>query len=119
MRLSCRARWMVAPSVLLVLTGCGDPTTSTPSIQAPTGVTATELPSGDIQVSWHDTSADEPSSQPARSSPGPGGPSAPLASLGPDVSTYADAQVDGASQYCYRLRAVGAAGTTPSLFTTP
>jgi lysophospholipase L1-like esterase len=119
MRLSCRARWMVAPSVLLVLTGCGDPATSPPSIQAPTGVTATELPSGDIQVSWHDNSDDETSFQLDRSSTGPAGTYATLASLGPDVSTYADAEVDGASQYCYRLRAIGAAGTTPSPFTTP
>jgi len=119
MRLSRDAVWALASSALLALVGCGDPTSSLPPIQAPSGVTAAELPSGDIRVSWQDNSDDETSFQLDRSSTGSAGTYTTLASLGADVSAYDDAQVDGVSQYCYRVRAVGPSGTTPSAFTAP
>src|SRR6185312_1134528 len=42
-----------------------------------------------------------------------------IASVSADVSTYQDAAVDGASEYCYRVRALGAAGSSASAFSVP
>ena len=109
--------WLSATLAMLV--ACGDPTSSLPSIDAPSGVTATELASGDIEVTWQDNSEDETAFELGRSSTGAGGTYTTIVSLGPNVSTYEDSQVDGVTLYCYRVRALGTTGTTPSAFTTP
>lgn len=107
------------PIVLAALAACSEPTSAGPTLEAPTALTATELSSGDIEVSWLDNSDSETAFQLDRSTTGPTGAYATIASLAPDVTSYEDSQVDGVSQYCYRVRAVGAAGTTPSAFASP
>jgi hypothetical protein len=107
-------------AALAVLVGCGDPAgPPVVLIEPPSGLTATGLPSGDIALSWQHSSDNETGFEVGRSTTGADGTYATLASLAADVSTYQDSQVDGVTQYCYRVRAVGAAGTTPSAFTTP
>jgi hypothetical protein len=77
---------------------------------------ARELVSGDIELTWQDNSENEIRFELVRSSAGASGTYAPLASVSAGLSSYRDADVDGVSEYCYRVRAVGAAGTTPSAF---
>jgi len=103
-----------------LLLACGDPTSSDLSVlDPPTDLAARELASGDIEVSWRDNSDGEQSFELVRSSGGPAGSFTALASVAADVSTYEDSEVDGLSNYCYRVRAVGPVGTTPSAFTAP
>jgi hypothetical protein len=114
--LSWRAKVVLSLSALGLLGGCTEPNPIVPPITAPTGVTASELATGNIEVSWQDNSDNETGFELARSSAGPNGPYVALASVGADVMAYEDGQVDGVSLYCYRVRAVGAGGTTPSSY---
>ena len=98
--------------------GCGDSASPDPTpIASPTGLSVVELPSGDFELSWQDNSSNEESFEIDRSSTGATGTYAVLASVDAGVSTYGDAGVDGVSDYCYRVRAVGASGTAPSAYT--
>ena len=119
MSLSWRAVMLLGSSAFALLAGCGDPTSPGGTIVAPTGLAATELPSGDIDLTWQDNSTDESGFELQRSTTGPGGSYATVAALGPNVADFVDAQVDGVTQYCYRVRAIGGTGTTPSAYTTP
>ena len=104
---------------LALAIGCGEPPSApeaTP-LDPPTALTVRELDSGDLELSWQDNSDNEVRFELVRSSTGAEGTYAALGSVGADVSSYRDAAVDGVSEYCYRVRAVGAAGTTPSPFT--
>lgn len=105
--------------VAALLLGCGDPTASDPPLTAPSDLATRELASGDVEVSWRDNSDNETSFELVRSSSGPSGPFTPFASVAADVSTYQDTTVDGVAQYCYQVRAVGPAGTSPSPFSSP
>lgn len=105
--------------VAALLLGCGDPTASDPPLTAPSELATRELASGDVEVSWRDNSDNETSFELVRSSNGPSGPFTPFASVAADVSTYQDTTVDGVGQYCYQVRAVGPAGTSPSPFSSP
>ncbi|MGH7498489.1 MAG: fibronectin type III domain-containing protein [Gemmatimonadales bacterium] len=109
------AALLLAAAALAV--GCGDPASPSLTIAAPTGLTVQELPSGDFEVSWQDNSSNEDSFELDRSSTGAGGTYALLATLATGASTYQDTQVDGVTSYCYRVRAVGPSGTTPSGYT--
>ena len=105
-----------------VSVSCGDPPSSPPddtTLAAPTESAALELASGDIRVTWRDNSDNEVRFELLRSSAGPSGTYAALASVGANASSYDDAQVDGVSDYCYQVRAVGASGTSPSPYTSP
>lgn len=116
MSLSRGAALFISAAGVLML-GCGDPTSPpnpTP-LPAPTDLTIQELASGDIEVSWHDNSDNERSFELRRSSSGPSGTYSVLASVDADVSTYQDSEIDGVSEYCYRVRALGPSGTAPSL----
>jgi lysophospholipase L1-like esterase len=119
MNLSWRAVLLVGSSAPVVLAGCGNPTSPGPTIAAPTSLTATELPSGDLDLTWQDNSTDEVGFELQRSTTGASGTYVTIATLVPNVADFVDDQVDGVTQYCYRVRAVGASGTTPSAYTTP
>jgi fibronectin type III domain protein len=104
-------------SAAAVLTlGCGDPTASSPPLAEPTNLTLQELASGDLELSWQDNSDNEATFQLNRSSSGPSGTYSLLGEVDAGVSTYQDSTVDGLSEYCYRVRAVGPSGTAPSPF---
>lgn len=119
MSLSWRTVMLLGCSAFAVLAGCGDPTSPGGTIVVPTGLAATELSSGDIDLTWQDNSTDESGFELQRSTSGPAGAYATIAALGSNVTSFVDDQVDGLTRYCYRLRAVGATGTTPSAYTTP
>ncbi len=123
------ARWCDPfPSTIAVLglllgpltTACGDAPSSpddTP-LAPPTSSAVRELNSGDLELTWRDNSANELRFEVVRSSAGPSGAYTGLASVGAGTEAYLDAGVDGVSEYCYQVRAVGPAGTTPSAFTS-
>ncbi len=101
-----------------LMLGCaGDPTgPSTPA--TPSALAIQELTTGELVISWTDNSDNESGFQLDRSK-GAAGTFSEIASVGADVSTYQDSAVDGASEYCYRVRALGAAGSSPSAFSAP
>ncbi len=101
-----------------LMLGCGgDPTgPSTPA--APSALAIRELTTGELVISWTDNSDNESGFQLDRSK-GAAGTFSEIASVSADVSTYQDAAVDGASEYCYRVRALGAAGSSASAFSAP
>ena len=101
-----------------LMLGCGgDPTgPSTPA--APSALAIRELTTGELVISWTDNSDNESGFELDRSK-GAAGTFSEIASVSADVSTYQDAAVDGASEYCYRVRALGAAGSSASAFSAP
>jgi GDSL-like lipase/acylhydrolase family protein/fibronectin type III domain protein len=118
MRLSRGVALVLAAAGVLSL-GCGGDVTSPSKIESPSNVTSQELPSGNVEVSWHDNSDNETAFELGRSSTGASGAYSVLATLDSNVSTFQDTTVDGASEYCYRVRAIGTSGTTPSAFSSP
>ncbi|MBA3497849.1 MAG: hypothetical protein H0T86_12150 [Gemmatimonadales bacterium] len=101
----------------LLLVGCGEPSSPTlVSPAAPTPLAALELPSGDLEVRWRDNSSDESGFELQRSAAGPAGSFASIATLSANLSAYEDGQIDGVSEYCYRVRALGADGAAPSAY---
>ncbi|HEU4334651.1 MAG TPA: LamG-like jellyroll fold domain-containing protein, partial [Candidatus Eisenbacteria bacterium] len=90
---------------------------------APTGLAATSGSSTQVDLAWTDASNNETSFEIERSTTGGAGPYAPLATVGPNTESYADTDVSPLSEYCYRVRAANAFGTSnaagPACATTP
>jgi hypothetical protein len=118
MRLTRGVALFLAAAGLLSV-GCGGDITSPSRIESPSHLATQELPSGDIQVSWQDNSDNESAFELSRSSTGPSGAYAVLATLNANASSYQDTTVAGSGEYCYRVRALGPSGTTPSAFSSP
>jgi len=85
--------------------------TSTPPA-APSGLTATASAWNQIDLSWTDDSDNESNFEIERSTSGTGGPFSLLATVGVDVTTYNDQNLNGATEYCYRVRATNSAGNS-------
>jgi len=118
MSLSRGAALVLAAAGLLSL-GCGGDITSSSDVESPSSVTTQELPSGNIQVSWRDNSDNESGFELSRSSSGVSGSYAVLAMLASNVSSYRDTTVAGSAEYCYRVRALGPSGISPSAYSSP
>jgi hypothetical protein len=89
------------------------PTTGTEALRAPIQLTATAGVGNSIVVSYVDTSASETGFQVQRSSTGPDGGFATIATLPADQSVFIDnGATDPGTTYYYRVIATGAAGAT-------
>jgi hypothetical protein len=117
MSLSRGAALVLAAAGVLSL-GCGGDITSPSKVESPSNLTTQELASGNIQVSWQDNSDNESAFEVSRST-GASGTYVVLATVDSNISTYQDTSVDAASEYCYRVRALGTSGTSPSAFSSP
>ena len=94
---------------------------------APSDCAATATTNDRIDLDWADNSLNEFSFEIERSTSGPMGPFAPLATVGANVTSYPNTGLTPASEYCYRVRAVNDAGasdwcdvscaTTPAIMT--
>jgi hypothetical protein len=82
---------------------------------APTGLAATALTHAQVQIDWTDSSSNESGFEIERSNTGSGGPFVALATVAANVQTYTDPNRDGATEYCYRVRATNPVG--PSAWT--
>jgi hypothetical protein len=119
MRLRRVAIGVLTTAGLLSL-GCGGGDISSPStIDPPSNLSTQELASGNIQVSWQDNSDNETAFELGRSANGTNGPYAVVAMLDSNVSSFQDTTAEGTSEYCYRVRALGPTGVTPSAFSSP
>lgn len=98
--------------------GCGDSGSPDPNaIAAPTLLAVVELSSGNFELSRRDNSNNENSFEIQVRETGAMDTYFELASVDADISTYVDGGTDGVSERCYRLRALGGTGTTPSEYT--
>jgi hypothetical protein len=83
-----------------------------PVPEAPSGLLAAAPDAHQVQLSWTDHASSESGTEIERSTSGEAGPFVPLATVGPDVTSYVDAVLDAQTEYCYRVRAVGCAGNS-------
>ena len=77
---------------------------------APSGVTATAASSSQINLKWTDNSSDETGFRIERATGG--GAFAVVASVGANVTTYADSGLSASTAYSYRMYAVNAVGAS-------
>lgn len=98
-------------------------TLASPPPNPPTNLVATAPTYGQVHLTWTDNATDETSFELERSTSGSGGPFTLLATLGANTVAYDDLNLSGATEYCYRLRAVNGNGgstyATVSCATTP
>jgi hypothetical protein len=109
-----RGAAMVLTAAGLLSLGCGGDITSPSKVESPSNLTTQELPSGNIQVTWRDNSDNESAFELSRSSTGASGTYSVLATVDSNVSSYQDTTVAGSAEYCYRVRALGPSGVSPS-----
>jgi hypothetical protein len=90
---------------------------------APTSLNATAVSYAHIDLTWNDNSDNESGFEIERSTTGSGGPFTLLTTVGTDVESHADSGLTAQSEYCYRVRAINAAGestyTNVDCATTP
>lgn len=89
---------------------------------APSGLNATAPSAYQVNLTWTDNSTNEANFEIERGS-NAGGPFSLLTTVSVNTTTYADANVNPTTQYCYRVRATNAAGSSAysnvSCVTTP
>ncbi len=97
-------------------------TTSGVPPTAPSGLTATAISSGQVNLAWTDNSGNETSFIVGRSTTS-GGPYTDIVTLGANVTSYSDTAVGANTTYFYVVRAANAAGSSansaPASVTTP
>ena len=90
---------------------------------APTGLFASAVNHQQVHLTWTDNAGNETAFDIERSISGPGGPFAPLATIGANVTSYDDFAVNVSAQYCYQVKSRNAIGSSlfdgPSCATTP
>jgi hypothetical protein len=90
---------------------------------APDELGANAASSSQINLTWSDNSSNESGFEIERSTTGSGGPFLPLTTRPANSTSYSDAELSASTQYCYRIRAVNAAGGSsydgPVCATTP
>jgi hypothetical protein len=92
------------------------PVPTSPPPAAPTGLTVAVSAATTIALAWTDHATDEHGFEIWRSTTGPTGVDAPVASVGVH-GTGADASgLTGGTQYCYQVRALGGGNAPPSDF---
>lgn len=89
----------------------------------PGGLAAAATASTAIRITWTDGSNNESRFEVERSTTGAGGPFAPLATVGANVTQFDDTGLAPLAEYCYRVRAANATGNSgyagPACATTP
>lgn len=75
-----------------------------------TGLGATAVSPSQIELAWQDGSPNETGFEVHRSTTGPNGAFALLATTGSNVVNYSDAGLSAATQYCYKVRAFKRSG---------
>ena len=90
------------------LLGPAGPTTPA----APAGLNASLAAANQITLNWTDNSSNESGFKIERSSSGSAGPWAPLAAVGPNVTTYTDSGLQAGTTYSYRVYAYNTAGSS-------
>lgn len=93
------------------------PVPTAPAPQVPSGLTAAAASGSEIDLAWADNSSDEAGFEVWQSTSGATGAFNLLASLPAGTAAYANTGLEGGTQYCYKVRASGAAGAPPSGFT--
>src|SRR2546425_3189678 len=101
--------------LLSLLIGCdpspvGPPTPIFRAAEAPAGTNAVAVSDSRIDVGWQDNSSNEIGFEVHRSTAGASGAFVLLASTGAGATTYGDAALTPATQYCYMVRAFQATG---------
>src|SRR6266705_3932379 len=71
---------------------------------SPASLAATAFSFNQINLTWQDNSSNETGFEVYRSTTGPSGAFALLATTGSRVSSYSDFGVAGETQYCYEVR---------------
>lgn len=125
-----RAAALAVPAAVILLTGCGDPSTAPESAPlspaaaalavapaAPTALSTTAFSYSAITLAWTDNSSDESGFEVWRSTTGPTGSYALRKTLAANASTHKDTGLTPGRQACYKVRAKDATGTSPSGFT--
>ena len=101
-----RGYW--ASSLLLIsLAACDHPDPLAPSfmvVDAPASLAASAFSFNQINLTWQDNSPNETGFEVYRSSTGPSGAFALLATTGSRATSYGDFGVAGETQYCYKVR---------------
>ncbi|MDZ7303603.1 MAG: fibronectin type III domain-containing protein [candidate division KSB1 bacterium] len=86
-------------------------TTQPDPVAAPTSLTATAVSSSQINLAWTDNASNEDGFKIERAA-ALGGPYTQIATVGANVTTYADTGLTASTQYCYRVRAYNAGGNS-------
>src|SRR5437879_918290 len=91
-----------------------------PAVAAPSNTTALAGSWSQINVAWRDNSSNETGFEVHRSTTGPSGAFALLATTGANATTYGNGGLSGSTQYCYGVRAFRTTGgkTTYSAFSS-
>ena len=79
---------------------------------APTALAATPVSHAQMQLSWTDNANNETGFEIERSTTGSGGTFTPLATVGSNVTSYYDSNLQPYAEYCYRVRAVNSSGSS-------
>jgi hypothetical protein len=83
-----------------------------PSPPSPSGLIAATLDGHHVQLTWVDNATSGTGFEIERSTSGSGGPFTLLATVGPDVTSHVDSILAAQSEFCYRVRAAGCAGSS-------
>ena len=91
-----------------------------PTVPAPSNNSALAVSWSQINVAWRDNSSNETGFEVHRSTTGPSGAFALLATAGANATSYGNGGLAGSTQYCYEVRAFRTTGgkTTYSAFSS-
>ncbi|HMC70165.1 MAG TPA: fibronectin type III domain-containing protein, partial [Mycobacteriales bacterium] len=91
-----------------------------PAVNAPSNTSALAVSWSQINVGWRDNSSNETGFEVHRSTTGPSGAFALLATTGANATSYGNGGLSGSTQYCYEIRAFRTTGgkTTYSAFSS-
>jgi hypothetical protein len=91
-----------------------------PTVPVPSNTSALAASWSQINVAWRDNSSNETGFEVHRSTTGPSGAFALLATAGANATSYGNSGLSGSTQYCYKVRAFRTTGgkTTYSAFSS-
>jgi len=91
-----------------------------PTLAAPSNTNALAVSWSQINVAWQDNSSNETGFEVHRSTTGPSGAFALVATTGANATSYGNGGLSGSTQYCYEVRAFRTTGgkTTYSAFSS-
>ncbi len=91
-----------------------------PAVPAPSNANGVAVSWSQINVAWRDNSSNETGFEVHRSTTGPSGAFALLATTGANATSYGNGGLSGSTQYCYEVRAFRTTGgkTTYSAFSS-